>query len=81
MKISGGSVMSAVTKPTGHVFDLLDLSVDRFSQYVGDPMLGVSHNVVDTDFEHLRRFLDRLQPRMGGPEVPALEVVAYMRSG
>jgi len=71
--------MSAVTKPTGHAFDLLDLSVDRLSQRVGDPMLGVSHNVVDMGFERLRRFLDRLQPRMGGPEVPALEIVAHMR--
>ena len=71
--------MRAVAKPTGHAFDLLDLGVDCFPQRIGDPMLGVSHNVIDMGLECLRRFLDRPQPRMRGPEIPAFEIVAHRR--
>ena len=61
MKIDAGTVMSAVAKPTGHAFDLFDFGVDRFSQRIGDPMLGVSHDVIDMRLKWPGRRNDRQQ--------------------
>ena len=58
MKIDGGSVMGSIAKSTGHALGLLDLSVDRLSQRIGDPMLGVGHDVVDVGFKRLGGFFD-----------------------
>jgi len=61
-----------VAEPAGHARDLLSLAVEPLAHRVGHRMLIVGQDVIDVSADRLRRFADRFQPTVRGPEVPAL---------
>ncbi len=58
------------------VLDLLDLGIDRLSGSVGGPGWYVIEDPLQMTLHHLGYLDDGIQTTVGGPEVPAIEVLA-----
>src|ERR1700688_3840310 len=52
----------------------LDLRVQAFAHRIGDAMIEVGQHVFQVVMDHPRHTLDRLQPAMRCPEIPALPI-------
>jgi len=77
MKVNSRSIMGAIPKSTSHPLDLLDLGIDGFSQCIGDAMSGIGNDILHMNLQGFGRFLDGLQMRMPGPEIPPLEIATH----
>src|SRR5659263_636245 len=67
--------MLAIAVAAGGDLDRLDAGVEAFGAGVGDGVREVGQQPRFVTLERFRRFDDRLQPGVGGPEVPAFEVL------
>ena len=75
MKKNRFTVMSPVSKATGHLPDHLDFAVETLSDRIGDAMLKVSQDIGKTPFQGLRRLNYSAEPAVSSPEIPALKII------
>src|SRR5680860_1457662 len=74
MEVDRGLDVHPVAVAAGRDPDRLDAGVEALRAGVGDAVREVGQQPRLVALQRLRRFDDRLQPRVGGPEVPAFEV-------
>ena len=72
MEVDGGFEVLQVTKTVSHLLDRLDLAIQALTHRVGNSVAEVRQDVGEMPLESSGRFENRLQPAVGGPEVPAL---------
>jgi len=77
MKIYSSAIMGTIPKTAGHPFDFLDLAVDRLAQGICDAMPCIGNNIIYMSLNRLRRLLNRLQPGMHSPKIPAFKIFPH----
>ena len=74
MKIDSCFEMLAITKTISYLPDSLYLGIKSFTNRIGDPVLEVSQNLPQIFAEHPGYLDHRFKTRVGGPEIPSLEI-------
>src|SRR5262249_9535470 len=78
MEVDRSLVVLAIAEAAGHFFHRLDLAVQSFGGSIGETMLEVGQDVVQVSVQG-GRLHHWSQSGMGGPEIPASEVVRRRR--
>src|SRR5208283_414615 len=73
MKINGRSIMFPVTETASHAFDFFNFAVEPFYKSIRNSMMNISDYVIEVASYRLCSSNYRVEPGMGGPEVPLLE--------